>query len=313
MKYLFFDIECSNCFNGVGKMCEFGYVITDENFNIIKMNEIPMSPGRGEGNRFHLRDRMKQSDVELAYDYDFYFAQPEFPHYYELIKKLIENPDTICFAWSSDNDMLHLYHSCTRYKKEPFKYICYDLQKIAGHYLEVSGQKGLKNCCLNIVGRNSVIPLHEHLSRDDAKMTMMIFQAICVLEKKTSKEVLDESNYAKDDAYEYCQNFEAKKALKNMIRKNHEYYKQVVEQDKELAKQEEYVGKRIILSGDLKSTVNNLKEIIDQLHSKGYVFVTAFAITDLFVCSNEDNQKELEEKLKDKYQGKFTLLKLLDV
>lgn len=53
MKYLFFDIECSNCFNGVGKMCEFGYVLTDENFKIIKMDDIPMSPGKGRECRFH--------------------------------------------------------------------------------------------------------------------------------------------------------------------------------------------------------------------------------------------------------------------
>ena len=55
MKYLFFDIECSNCFNGVGKMCEFGYVLVDENLQVITADDIPMSPGKGRGNRFYLR------------------------------------------------------------------------------------------------------------------------------------------------------------------------------------------------------------------------------------------------------------------
>ena len=36
MNYLFFDVECANSFDGVGKICEFGYVFTDENLNIIK-------------------------------------------------------------------------------------------------------------------------------------------------------------------------------------------------------------------------------------------------------------------------------------
>ena len=49
MKYLFFDIECSNCHGGIGKMCEFGYVLTDENFNIISQDDIPMSPGKEIG------------------------------------------------------------------------------------------------------------------------------------------------------------------------------------------------------------------------------------------------------------------------
>ena len=34
MEYLFFDIECANSFDGGGKICEFGYVITDEQFQI---------------------------------------------------------------------------------------------------------------------------------------------------------------------------------------------------------------------------------------------------------------------------------------
>ena len=40
MKYLFFDIECANCFEGKGKICEFGYVLTDEAFNEIESKEI---------------------------------------------------------------------------------------------------------------------------------------------------------------------------------------------------------------------------------------------------------------------------------
>ena len=49
MKYCFFDIECANCFkdnNGVsrGKICEFGYLITDENFNKIESAEYIINP-----------------------------------------------------------------------------------------------------------------------------------------------------------------------------------------------------------------------------------------------------------------------------
>ena len=62
MKYLFFDIECSNCFQGVGKMCEFGYVLTDENLVVMKTGDIPMSPGKGRGNRFNLTGRKHEKD-----------------------------------------------------------------------------------------------------------------------------------------------------------------------------------------------------------------------------------------------------------
>ena len=52
MKYLFFGVECSNCHNRIGKLCEFGYVLTDENVKILAKDNLPMSPGRGYWSRF---------------------------------------------------------------------------------------------------------------------------------------------------------------------------------------------------------------------------------------------------------------------
>lgn len=34
-KYLFFDIECSNGYPVSSKICSFGYVLTDNEFNVI--------------------------------------------------------------------------------------------------------------------------------------------------------------------------------------------------------------------------------------------------------------------------------------
>ena len=44
MNFLFFDIECANCFGGVGKIFSFGYVLTDEHFNILERDDILMNP-----------------------------------------------------------------------------------------------------------------------------------------------------------------------------------------------------------------------------------------------------------------------------
>ena len=203
MKYLVFDIECSNCFNGIGKMCEFGYVLTDESFNVLREEDIPMSPGRGRENRFHLKGRKHQKDLELAYEYSYYFEQPEFPHFYKKIKKLIEDDDLVCFAFSMDNDIPHLFNSCKRYGLTPFNYVCYDVQKFVAKYYEIDGQISLIDACRRIVGRNSTIKLIEHLSRDDAKMEMMIMEAICVLTGKSSKQLLEESEYAKTNSLEF--------------------------------------------------------------------------------------------------------------
>ena len=44
MKFLFFDIECANCFGGVGKIFSFGYVLTDETFHVLERDDILMNP-----------------------------------------------------------------------------------------------------------------------------------------------------------------------------------------------------------------------------------------------------------------------------
>ena len=46
-KYLFFDIECANCYNNCAKLFSLGYVVTDENFNIIREKEDVLIGRRG--------------------------------------------------------------------------------------------------------------------------------------------------------------------------------------------------------------------------------------------------------------------------
>ena len=68
--YLFFDIECANCFGGVGKMCSFGYVLTDEDFNVIDSQDVAMNP-EAEFDWYLFSPKNK---CRLAYSKD-YFAR----------------------------------------------------------------------------------------------------------------------------------------------------------------------------------------------------------------------------------------------
>ncbi len=194
MKYLFFDIECSNCFNKIGKICEFGYVLCDENLSILKKGDMPMSPGRGAGNRFHLKGRKKQKDLELAYDYDYYFEQPEFSYYYNKIKQLMEGEDTICFAFDMHNDISYINSACERYTLPKINFNCLDVQKMAMDYLKLENNNviSLHNACKKIVGPDSTIRLNEHFSRDDAILTRNLLEAICILRNISPKDLIKE-------------------------------------------------------------------------------------------------------------------------
>ena len=304
MKYLFFDIECSNCFNGVGKMCEFGYVLTDENFNIMKRGDIPMSPGKGRECRFYLKGRKHEKDLELAYEYDYYFSQPEFPSFYNQIKRMMEDPGTVCFAYSMDNDISHLHHACTRYKLQPFNYECYDVQKLVAAFLEKKGQMSLKNACLRIVGPNSVVKLQEHLSRDDAEMERLIFEAICILTKTNSKALLEQAQFARTNSIEYMNRVKERGKRKRLKTAGHELYNSLAVPDEELDKSEN-IGKRYNISGELKADLNALKFTIELIKHKGGILCNKISKSDFFIVYDEKNKEEIIKTFKHPFEGKI--------
>lgn len=304
MKYLFFDVECSNSFDGIGKVCEFGYVLCDENLNVIKSDDLPMSPGKGSGNRFYLKGRNHEKDIELAYEDEYYYEQPEFPHFFKQIKKLMEDPDTICFAYSMDNDIAHLYNACARYKLEPLNYECYDVQQLVAAYLEKKGQMSLHNACKEIVGPNSVVQLHEHLSRDDAMMEKLIFEAICVLTKKKANELLKESSFAGTNSIEYIDkiNKRGKKKLEAKASKTHYY--SMVALDEELNSKENK-GRRYNVSDKLKKDNNKMAKIVELVKSKNGLFSGRINQSDFFIVTDEKNKQEILDSLKYPFDGEI--------
>ena len=308
MKYLFFDIECSNCFNGIGKMCEFGYVLTDENFNVLKRDDIPMSPGKGRDSRFYLKGRKNEKDLELAYEYDFYYSQQEFPKFYDQIKKLMEDPNTACFAYSMDNDIPHLHNACRRYKKKPFNYECYDVQKLVAAYLERSGQMSLHNACKEIVGPNSTVRLQEHLSRDDAEMEKLIFEAICLLTNKKSTEILAESSFAKTNSIEYRNNVKGHTRRKRLKATGHDLYNTLVASSNELDKPEN-IGRRYNISGKLKSDMDALKTTIALVRHLNGIFSNQTSKSDFFIVYDDKDREEITKVFKYPFEGKMITYK----
>ena len=97
MRYLIFDIECCD-----GKhICEFGYVIANENFEIQEKQVFLINPEYP----FNLKDRPGQDDLELYFSEEEYYSSPIFPCRYEAIKELIEYEDQIVIGHSISNDI----------------------------------------------------------------------------------------------------------------------------------------------------------------------------------------------------------------
>ena len=130
MKYLFFDCEFANSFNHIEKICEFGYVLTDEKFNILTKDNILINPNikRDEWDFYVVK-------YILTRRVDEYTNKKTFANFYGKIKYLIENSDFV-FGHTIDGDVHALLCDCNRYSlKKPI----FDFYDIKEFYKAFSG------------------------------------------------------------------------------------------------------------------------------------------------------------------------------
>lgn len=110
MNYLIFDIECCD-----GKhICEFGYVLFTENFELLARECITMNPEY----KFKLTGREHESDIKLAFSEEVYFSSPTYGEVYEKIKSIIQTPDCKIIGFSMSNDAGFLATANELYEKE---------------------------------------------------------------------------------------------------------------------------------------------------------------------------------------------------
>ena len=105
MKYLFFDIEGANCYNYISKMCTFGYVLTDEKYNVKSKIDVVMNP-ESPFDKHIIKEQMN------AYPLAMYNSRPPFGYFYKSIKNILETPEQLIIGWSIDNDVKYIYDAC---------------------------------------------------------------------------------------------------------------------------------------------------------------------------------------------------------
>ena len=172
MDYIFFDIECANCFHGRGKICSFGYVITDEHFNILSKNDILVNPH----SRFYLYGHGNHQGITLGYDEKTFKAAPDFPKHYKKIRELLTAPNRIAFGFSVMSDAGYIKSECERYHKEIFDYSFIDIQRIYTDYKALDNTPSLIKCAHEYgVAENQEV----HKSDDDSYFTMRVLKGIC--------------------------------------------------------------------------------------------------------------------------------------
>lgn len=179
MDYLFFDIECANCFNGSGKICEFGYVITDENFEIKEKDILMVNPNSGFD--WYVVKKM------LAYPKEQYLAAVDYPSVFPQIERLFARKDLLAIGHTVDADAGYLNDEARRYGLPFFNYTFYDAKEMYIAYANRTKSVGLEKTGeeLGVAG-----PEHAHRSVDDAEATMQTVQKMCCVLGVTLPELI---------------------------------------------------------------------------------------------------------------------------
>lgn len=194
MKYLFFDIECANCDGGNGKMCSFGYVKADENLQITENEDIIINPKAP----FRLRGYGSRCYIQLAYPEAVFKKAPAFPNYYEKIKALLTEPDTLIFGYAPENDAGFLRSEFERYALPSVNFVFYDVQRIFKKCIpsETGNLPSLASACEQL---SVTIDQTTHKSSDDALATMLILKKLCEKTLASPKELIEKHPICKGE------------------------------------------------------------------------------------------------------------------
>lgn len=169
MKYLFFDCEFANCFNGKEKICEFGYVMVDEDFNILCKDNIIINPNikDNEWDWYALKKILTRKRKE-------YKNRPLFPDYHDRIISLIQNADFI-LGHTIDGDVHALNCELQRYDFPCVDFEFYDVKEMYKSYSNSGKTTSVENILveLGIKGDNN-----KHDAEADAFNTMLELKTI---------------------------------------------------------------------------------------------------------------------------------------
>jgi len=181
VKYLFYDIEsCSGNYQD-GSLCSFGYCLTDENFNVLKKEDILVNPAP---KTFALLYG-KKPRIHLAYEEGEFRKAGKFPLHYETIKSLFDEADMV-IGYAVDNDVKYVNGNCDFYSLKRIKFSFIDVALI---YKIISENKNLKK--LEEVAANYEIEYTAHRSDEDAYATMLILKKILENEGLSLQELLE--------------------------------------------------------------------------------------------------------------------------
>ena len=285
MNYLFFDLECANCFNGTGKICEFGYILTDEDLNVIKHGIYMINPNAEFD--WYVKHKI------ISYKEEEYFQAPLYPKIYNsYIKDLIEMPNTICVGHGIGNDVKYLNNEAQRYNLPKVDFEYFDTAIIWKNYHNEAKTKKLKIIVNELeIGDSKKL----HNSEYDSFMILEYVKIMCNESGISFKELC--SKYA-DPQKNHTNNivqkkralqkndFKLDKSPNHMMRgkRNHSLFRLYIESKATIGeKSDKLLGKKITVSMNYEA--EHFKEMVilaGMISAAGGEYETRASCCDIF-------------------------------
>lgn len=167
MDYLFFDTECADG----NRLCSFGYVLCDRDFNIVEKRDILINPecsfrlGRGD-----------EQWITLSYPEEEFKKAQNFAAQYELLKNILCAPNRVLFGHGISADLGFFERATLRYRKPKLDLAVFDTQILYSLAYNDPQTRGL-DYIVDSVGADRS-QLTEHKSCDDAHMSMLCAAAV---------------------------------------------------------------------------------------------------------------------------------------
>ncbi len=302
-KYLFFDTESANCFNGISKICEISFIVTDKDFNVLHEQEITINPKAP----FHLL--RKGDECHIRYEADNYKRYRQSPPFHQIaptIQAYFNARAIIPIGFSSADDIGILDDSYRWARMISPGFACVDIQPIAKEALRLPNRPGLLKAAKGICEEKDLEGLHEHWSLHDAMMTMLLAKALskryggleaALLERKELV-IVDSASIAKKRE-EARKNGTHPHGARGHTRARTAFkaFEATLDTEyRERLKNPEFVGKRFSLSAAAQDMPDSV-ELAKGLMEKGYFASPATYLCDAIICVDREDAEQMKTKI----------------
>ncbi len=313
MNYLFFDIECSDGTH----MCSFGYVLCDENFNVIKSDDVLINPEA----EYFPRGMRKNAGFSLAYTEDYIKNAPVFPHRYDFIKKLLCAPNQINIGHAVYNDAGFIKTACDRYVLACPEFEFCDTQSMFKTFAKENGIEQNPNEDVGLDTMTTLLGLEVysedvHRSDADAIETMRAFVEMVKRSEKSATDFIKSCGYCTGGLRKGMVTVDKPARIiadenlghGEMSGKNRGLLKRFLERIEVDSIDNALQGKKIVISYLYENgNFPNLLKLIEKILAHGGVYCKDGKDADIFVtyykgkkkCLREEEAKECADKGKN--------------